>query len=138
LIRFTVYGAPVPKARARTVRLPNGGVKSYTPKSTRTWEELVRYQALEHRPPRLLDDALELRAVFYLLRPKGAPKRRRWPSVRPDLDNLEKAVLDALQGIIFTDDARIVRKVVEKRYGDPPRVEVSVGPAVDEEATAQA
>jgi len=129
LIRFTVYGQASPKARARTVRLPNGGVKSYTPESTRAWEEFVRYQALEHRPARLLDGALALQVTFYLPRPRSAPKRRRYPEVKPDLDNLVKAVKDALEGLFWVNDSRIVELVARKRYGDPPRVEIEVAPA---------
>lgn len=103
-----------------------GHARAYTPKSTRDWEELIRYQALAHRPPKLLDGPLSLEATFYLVRPKSKPKKRLYPDTKPDLDNLEKAVCDALEGLIYVNDSRIVDKVVRKRYGDPPRVEVGI------------
>ena len=47
-----------------------------------------------------------------------------------DLDNLSKAILDAVNGLAFTDDAQITRLVAEK-FTDKknPRVEVSIEPA---------
>ena len=125
-ISFTVYGNPIPKARARTVRLKNGFTTTYTPKKTEQWEDMIRLQILKHRPEKLLDSAIALKAVFVLQRPKSIPKKRKYPETKPDLDNLLKSLTDAMEGIIYTNDSRIVKKQVEKIYGDPPRVEVEV------------
>ena len=123
-IEFTVYGAPIPKARARTVRLKNGMTITYTPEKTETWEDMIRLQILKHRPEKLIDGALSLKATFYLQRGKSIPKKREYPETKPDLDNLLKCLTDAAEGIIYTNDSRIVDIDVKKRYGDPPRVEV--------------
>ncbi len=126
MISLTVYGHPVPKARARTVRMKSGKTVSYTPAKTENWEDSIRAQALRSRPGQLLDGPLALEATFYLLRPKSKPKRVVYPATKPDLDNLIKSVKDALEGIIYTNDSRIVDESVRKRYGDPPRVEISI------------
>lgn len=126
-IVFTVYGVPVGKARPRVVRLKTGESVTFTPKNTKNWEELIRYQALDYRPEKLLDGPLFARIAFYLPRPRSAPKKRKYPDVKPDHDNLEKAVFDALEGIIYTNDSRIVEKHFKKLYGDPPRVEIEIG-----------
>lgn len=70
---------------------------------------------------------------FFLPRPKGhfgvhgvkrsAPK---YPTVRPDATKLMRPLEDALTGIVWKDDSRIVEQVVRKSYGDPPRAEVKV------------
>jgi len=125
-ISMTIYGHPVPKARARTVRTKNGKSVSFTPKKTESWEDSVRAQALQHRPEQLMDGPLAMEATFYLLRPKSKPKRVKYPATKPDLDNLIKSVKDALEGIIYTNDSRIVDEAVRKRYGDPPRVEIAI------------
>jgi Holliday junction resolvase RusA-like endonuclease len=39
----------------------------------------------------------------------------KWPS-KPDLDNLDKFVLDALQGLIFHNDSQIVSQTICKSY----------------------
>ena len=44
---------------------------------------------------------------------------------RPDVDNLAKAILDSLQGVMG-DDTMVARLEVEKRYGEPARTVVSI------------
>lgn len=130
MIQFVVYGLPIGKARPKFARLPNGSVRTYTPKKTGSWEDNIRLQALEHRPAQLLDGPLAARITFYLPRPKSAPRRVTMPATKPDLDNLAKAVFDALEGIIYINDSRFVRKDLAKKFGDPPRVEVEIREAV--------
>jgi Holliday junction resolvase RusA-like endonuclease len=48
------------------------------------------------------------------------------PSVKPDLDNLCKAVLDALNGIAYHDDKQIVELHLSKAYSDHPRTEIKL------------
>ena len=43
-----------------------------------------------------------------------------------DLDNLAKAILDAIKGYTFHDDAQVARLLVERRPGDRERVTVRV------------
>ena len=126
MIAFTVYGEPVSKARARTVRLKNGKSVSYTPDKTVSWEDAVRLAAIAHRPGRLLNGPLAIEATFYRLKPPSKPKKNQYPDTKPDLDNLCKSVTDALEGLIYTNDSRIVDKILRKRYGDPPRVEITI------------
>jgi Holliday junction resolvase RusA-like endonuclease len=45
---------------------------------------------------------------------------------RPDLDNLIKTVLDALNGIAYTDDKQIVRLGATKAYGTDPKILISI------------
>jgi Holliday junction resolvase RusA-like endonuclease len=54
-----------------------------------------------------------------------------WPT-KPDLDNLDKFVLNSLQGLIFTNDSQIVSQTICKSYDlNPPfagRTEVHIYP----------
>lgn len=54
---------------------------------------------------------------------KGAP---RFPDTAPDGDKLDRAVWDALTGIAFTNDARVVGWLGLKRFGEPARVIVEL------------
>jgi crossover junction endodeoxyribonuclease RusA len=64
-----------------------------------------------------LEGALMLSATFVLPRPKSAPKRRIWPTVKPDHDKLLRALCDALtQCGAWLDDAQVVETLVGKRY----------------------
>jgi len=43
-----------------------------------------------------------------------------------DLDNLAKAILDAIKGYVFHDDAQVARLLVERTAGERERITVSV------------
>ena len=43
-----------------------------------------------------------------------------------DLDNLAKAVLDAIKGYVFHDDAQVARLLIERAPGERERVMVTV------------
>ena len=45
-----------------------------------------------------------------------------------DLDNLAKAILDAIKGYAFHDDAQVARLLVERRAGERERITVRVAP----------
>jgi len=48
------------------------------------------------------------------------------PKSKPDLDNVAKAILDALNGVVYKDDSQICELFVKKMYCTKPRVEVFV------------
>lgn len=64
------------------------------------------------------DEPLGVEIVFYRTPPKSRRKHDHWPCTRPDLDNYEKLAFDAMQGVVYVDDARICSKTSEKRWTD--------------------
>jgi Holliday junction resolvase RusA-like endonuclease len=130
-VSFYVEGQPVPKARARTVR-KGGKTWSFTPKRVAEWEKEVKAEA-EKIFVKPLNGPLGIELIFYMHRPKSR-RKETWVTTTPDLDNLEKAVLDGLSGVVYTDDRLVVRKRSEKRYvlSGAPRVEVLVVDLVDQ------
>ena len=48
------------------------------------------------------------------------------PTKKPDADNIAKAILDALNGLAFYDDAQVVYLQVSKRYSNEPRAVVFI------------
>ncbi len=96
---------------------------------TKPWEAVVAAAALE-AGAEPLDGPIAVGLVFRLPRPAGHFGRRwlrpaapAWPASRPDLDKLIRAVLDALTGICWRDDSRVVEIRATKRYaegGDKP------------------
>lgn len=60
---------------------------------------------------------LEVNVAFNFEKPKSA--KRPFPSVKPDIDNLLKAIFDAANGVLWEDDAQIVATYAVKRYGKP-------------------
>ncbi len=54
---------------------------------------------------------------------------------KPDADNIEKVICDALNGSAYSDDAFVTKLTIAKRYcgrGEQPRVEVTVAMQVEE------
>lgn len=45
-----------------------------------------------------------------------------------DLDNLAKALLDAIKGFVFHDDSQVARLLVERHSGDREQIEIRVYP----------
>lgn len=64
--------------------------------------------------------------VFYFTQPESIPKSRLYPVVKPDIDKLLRAVLDALTGVAFKDDAQVVQTRTAKRYSHRDFVEITV------------
>jgi Holliday junction resolvase RusA-like endonuclease len=46
------------------------------------------------------------------------------PTKKPDLDNIAKTILDALNGFVYHDDAQVVSLKIEKVYGDNANVAI--------------
>jgi len=116
MLSFFIPGIPRPQARARTfVRPGSKFATTWSPKSD--WFSVVYYKALENRPKQPLDGPLAVDLSIYLPKPKSASKGKTRPDVRPDLDNYEKAILDALtQAGIWADDGRICELHSAKFY----------------------
>jgi Holliday junction resolvase RusA-like endonuclease len=124
-VSFEVLGDPVPKARARTVR-KGGRTWSFTPKNVAQWEKRVKEEAEKHFAEPF-NGPVALTIGFYMRRPKSR-RKENYVETTPDLDNLEKAVLDSLNGVAYPDDRYVVVKSAAKIYvrGDEPRVSVVV------------
>lgn len=134
MIEFTVPGQPVPKGRPKFARR-GSFVQAYTPEKTASYENLVKVhaaQAMQGTAP--MSGPLALMLTLFVQIPKSTTKRDRarisagtfHPTKKPDLDNVLKAVTDAMNGIVYEDDAQIVRITTMKRYGDTPRAIVHV------------
>jgi len=68
----------------------------------------------------------------YLAKPHYLRKKERLPISKPDLDNLTKLVMDALEGLAYHRDSNFVNITQSKRYAvypDPPRVEIEISEA---------
>lgn len=68
-------------------------------------------------------EAVRLDIDFYFSKPKSA-KKRIHHTVKPDLDKLARASLDAFTGILYADDSQVSELTLRKLYGLPERVEV--------------
>ncbi len=119
MIQFFVKGIPVPQARPRTfLHRISGRYVTMNPKKTEAWKRSVYAQAFEYRPRAPVEGPVHLALEFFLPKPRGESGRdASWAIQRPDLDNLMKAVMDALVAAgFFRDDALVVSLEASKRY----------------------
>jgi Holliday junction resolvase RusA-like endonuclease len=133
-IDFTVPGQPVAKGRPKFSR-QGGMVHVRTPEKTANYETLVKLAAgaaMGGNAP--MQGPLSLMLRLYVQIPKSVTKRDRvaiaegrfLPTKKPDVDNCLKAIADAMNGIVYDDDAQLVTVMVVKQYSDTPRAEVGV------------
>jgi Holliday junction resolvase RusA-like endonuclease len=123
---FWVPGRPVPQGSKRGFVSGNRAVLvDVNRESLGAWRSSVALAAAEAAAGKEIAGAIELEAAFFLTPPIST--RRRYPSVRPDLDKLVRSLLDGLTGSgIWHDDAQVVRMVVEKSYAPTAGAQIRV------------
>jgi Holliday junction resolvase RusA-like endonuclease len=129
MIQFTVFGTPIPKGSTRSFAIARGKGASrvYTGKTVnmasnadelRPWEALVR-DAATQAGAKITSRPVEVNIVFSFRRPKGHFRKGKNANVlrdghpehhtsKPDLDKLERAILDGLTGVVYVDDSQVV------------------------------
>lgn len=135
-ISFIVPGTPVGKGRPRFAKRGNF-VKVYTPEATASYENLVKIIALNAMKKGghlVLQAAVSMSMEIYVTPPASWSAKKRnsaflgeiFPTVKPDLDNIIKGVLDALNGVVWNDDKQVIRLEVFKRYAQEARAVVLI------------
>ena len=119
---LVVYAKPVAKARPR-VAFNRGKPHAFTPSKTQHAEWEIRQAWIkEFGSEGAVNSAVELEVTAWLAMPKSIPKSRRGlvlPIHRPDIENLAKTVLDALNGLAYQDDSQVITLTASKRYLRP-------------------
>jgi Holliday junction resolvase RusA-like endonuclease len=126
-MKIDFFVAGIPKAQPRVKAFVRGGHAGvYTPDSAESWKQAVRQQAIANAPESLITGPIRLELDFFLPRPKahldkhGVPKAKSpvWHCKKPDLDNLIKAVTDAITDTqrIWLDDSQICEITATKTY----------------------
>lgn len=117
-LSFFVTGIPLAQGRPR-FRRAGKVVQTYEPATSKSWKESVRWQAIEYMRKEkkgMIEGAMEASLVFLLPRPKSLPKKVKHHTKKPDLDNLEKSIFDALEGIAYKNDSQICKMTGQKLY----------------------
>lgn len=112
-VSFTVFGKVMGKPRPKvTLR---GGKHAYTPKSYRGYEERIAKAYLEATEKRF-KGPVWVRVDVYRALPKSRPKsvESEFDVFKPDMDNILKACLDALNGVAYDDDNQVVQAIIVK------------------------
>jgi len=139
MIDFFVSGVPKPAGSKTAFVNKHTGKAIVTDacKTSKDWKSLVAYTAREYYKGELLTGPLLVTMTFYQTRPAchyGSGKNAKvlkdsapmWPTGKPDVLKLTRAVEDACTGILWKDDSQIVDERIVKCYGDKPGVMIGV------------
>lgn len=130
-MKYTFLIDPVPASRPRVPRFGS----PYYEKTYTNFRETMATLLLSHKkwlPKEPSNKLMKVEVTFYKKIPKSVSKKRRdlmhndfWAS-NVDLDNLEKAIYDSLEGVIYLDDRQIVTHTSTKRWtADQARIEIT-------------
>lgn len=140
---IVIRGNPLPKKRHRSFFRGNR-ICTYDPQVE---SKKIVEKAMYHYSSLQIDDIIDEKAsnlpviehyhviiTFYMQIPESFSKAKKSLSAwnlelhgsKPDLDNLAKFYLDAGNGILWEDDRKISKLILEKKYSHDPRVEIEV------------
>ena len=116
---FTVYGHPATKVSTVSFLGSDGKVVTKADcKTLKAWSQAVAWAARAERV-RCVErpQGVLIGLTFVFQKPKSAPDREQH-TVKPDIDKLSRAALDALSsGVAYSDDAQVLELRASKRYG---------------------
>lgn len=145
MIHFKVNASPVSQPRQRH-RIAGKGkrrfVQNYTPTKdkSKTLKKIIIAAAKSAYWDKPMKQPIHLTLTFGFQRPKDKIWKRKamnryFHTSAPDIDNLSKLVMDALNGIIWHDDSYIARLDAKKIVisgEESPFIEVSIVPLSDQ------
>ena len=137
MFELALAGDPIGKGRPRFSRVTG---HAYTPEKTARFEERLAWAAqdvwqgkplIEHSIVMFIDAYFSMpksKSKDWLTRAKAGIER---PAKKPDIDNIIKGVADALNKVVYVDDAQIVMVKAAKFYSEKPRIEIKIYPSLD-------
>ena len=135
-ISFSIPGVAVSKGRP-CISTRGGFARAYTPAPTVVYEAQVaaagKQAMADAGMTEVLTTPLNVRIDVFVQIPKSFTKKKREQALsadifpgRPDIDNVAKAILDALNNVVYEDDDQVVNLSVSKRYAIDPFVSVRI------------
>lgn len=70
------------------------------------------------------ENAVSVRIVFNIKKAKTSKLEK--PTMRPDLDNCLKSVLDGLNGVAYKDDCQVLEIYTGKKFAVSDSIEITV------------
>ncbi len=128
-MRFEVFGEVIGKGRPRFTR----SGRTYTPKKTSGYERTIKTAYL-NKYTYLSKKSLRIKICAYLEVAKSHSKVKKTKMLnnllqctkKPDIDNIVKVVLDALNKVAYQDDTQVVELVAIKRWSNESRLKVII------------
>lgn len=129
---FEMLGNVVGKARPR-MNTRTG--RAYTPTQTKLYEYSLRENFLMKYPNfKQIEGRVKIIIIAYFDIPKSTSKTKEAemlkgnisPVKKPDIDNITKIVLDAMNRFAYRDDTQVTELSVRKVYNEIPKIKVII------------
>jgi Holliday junction resolvase RusA-like endonuclease len=136
-IEFFASGEPKGQPRPRAFAF-NGKARIYDCGSAEGWKSQIAEAVRPHLPPTPLTSPLQMNIRFFFPRPKSHYRTGKNAGIlkdtapiaftsKPDIDNLQKAVMDALMIVgLIKDDSQVVEIAAGKSYAEKPGAKVEI------------
>lgn len=122
IIKIWVPGTPAPQGNMAATR--QGKLYYKNSADLDVWRYDIAWRARkamrEAKIHQVHLGAVALDISFVMVRPKATPKTRATPAAvrKPDLDKLQRAVLDSLTGHVYQDDSQVTQIIARKRIAE--------------------
>ena len=137
-LNLTILGTPKPKQSARFYAKGNK-VFSFQKKEVVENERNIAFEVKQQLPMcfKPFDEPIGLEVLFVSPIKKSASKKEKaaiergeiiYKDTKPDIDNITKMCLDAMQGVVYINDSRICEYKATKIYGTIPKIQIRVYP----------
>lgn len=135
-VSFVVPGEAVGKGRPRVSTI-GGHARMFTPTKTVNYETLIALAAQAAMNGReLIAGPVMVELKIFVSIAQSWSKKKRAEALagevkctkKPDIDNVLKAILDGMNGIVFKDDVQATHVSASKKFGETPGVLVRVVP----------
>lgn len=129
---------PMAKQSFRTTR---SGQKYLDP-SVIKYRKAIRNMAIaqmRNQKAEKIEGAVNMNIIYAFRRPQSLSKKERSEidggktvpkTTKPDIDNLTKAILDALNGIVWKDDAQVAQINIQKIWSAKDQIEIEIWEAL--------
>lgn len=132
ILKFDVK--PMAKQSFRTTRTG----QKYLDASVIKYRKAIRNMAIaqmRNQKAEKIEGAVNMNIIYAFRRPQSLSKKERNEidngkivpkTTKPDIDNLTKAILDALNGIVWKDDAQVTQIKIQKVWSSKDQIEVEI------------
>lgn len=121
MISIFVPGKPVTKGSKRGFVVGKHVVIKEQNNNVYAWQEFAASKASLEMAKNGINEPfrgpIRLNIIAKIRKPKK-PKNPFYPITAPDIDKVERAVFDALTGVVYLDDAQVVDGTRSKAYED--------------------
>ena len=139
MVTYLVEGNPVGKGRPRFAKRGKF-VSTYTPTKTRDYESVIKEAAKQAMGSNAVLETPVTVAIYITVPIPASYSKKRTeaclsgserPIKKPDIDNIAKCFLDAMQDVIYFNDTQVLTLHITKVYGTVGMVEVMVKEDLD-------